>query len=281
MSNVPKELIQKFLVKATENSISVDEGKTHLDLWFYQMMMSQLKISLSNSDNILHIEDKALLSDVNVIKKETAAIVYDSGDEPCFIPESPNICVFKRMTCLSLIECNSYDFVASAPFQLGIDVNRHTLASYKGKATHFILPFDLLLYVEKEKLDHYGAEAMSTNLFNQNGFLFHPHIVPSVVTGFLTQNTLSDLTAFVAQPNAIRPLFSDMGIDINSNVKNEDINDDVLLGLKVFKYRYNLPINPESMREIERFDEQLKSSSPQISVKIGNNEVHIVKPPRH
>ena len=56
------------------------------------------------------------------------------------------------MSCLSLIQCNSYDFVASAPFQLGIDVNRHTLASYKGKATYFILPFDLLLYVEKDNV---------------------------------------------------------------------------------------------------------------------------------
>lgn len=281
MSNVPQELIQKFLVKATENSISADQEKTHLDLWFYQMMMSQLKISLSNSDNILYIEDKNLLSDVSLIGKEAAAIIYDSGDEPCLIPESPDICIFKRLSCLSLIECVSHDFVASAPFQLGIDVNRHTLASYKGRATHFILPFDLLLYVEKEKLDRYGADAMSTNLFNQNGFLFHPHIIPSVVTGFLTQNTLSDLAAFVAQPNTIRPLCADMGIDINSNIKNADINDDVLLALKVFKYRYNLPINPESMRKIEQFDEQLKSSSPQISVNIGNNEVHIVKPPQH
>lgn len=281
MSNVPQELIQKFLVKATENSISADQENTHLDLWFYQMMMSQLKISLSNSDNILYIEDKNLLSDVSLIGKEAAAIIYDSGDEPCLIPESPDICIFKRLSCLSLIECVSHDFVASAPFQLGIDVNRHTLASYKGRATHFILPFDLLLYVEKEKLDRYGADAMSTNLFNQNGFLFHPHIIPSVVTGFLTQNTLSDLAAFVAQPNAIRPLCADMGIDINSNIKNADINDDVLLALKVFKYRYNLPINPESMRQIEQFDEQLKSSSPQISVNIGNNEVHIVKPPQH
>lgn len=281
MSNMSQELIQNFLIKATNNSINADEDKTHLDLWFYQMMMSQLKISLSNPDNILYIEDKSLLSDVILKERESAAIIYDSGDKPCFIPESPNICVFKRMSCLSLIKCNSYDFVASAPFQLGIDVNRHTLASYKGKATYFILPFDLLLYVEKEKLDRYGAEAMSTNLFNQNGFLFHPHIVPSVVTGFLTQNNLSDLTAFIAQPNAIRPLFTEAGIDVNSNIKNADINDDVLLGLKIFKYRYDLPINPESFREIERFDEQLRSSSPQISVKIGGNEVHIIKPPRH
>ena len=279
MTKPSNEKIQTFLTKAMNLSIKTDEANTHLDLWFYQMMMSQLKQAISNPSNIIYIEDVNQLSDVDVSERDAAAIVYDSTDKPSFIADAPHICIFKRMTCMALIKCDVSDFIGSAPFQLGIDVNRHTLASFKGRATHFILPFDILLYVETSMLDKYGAEAMSTNLFNQNGHLFSPHLIPSVVTGFLTQGNLSDLTAFVAQPNALRSLCLEAGIDINSKITNAAINDDVLLSLKVFKYRYNLPINVESMRNIEEFEAALASESPSISVKIAGSNVHIIKPP--
>lgn len=281
MTDLFNQKIQTFLTKAISVSIKADETKTDLDLWFYQMMMSQLKQAISDPSDIIFLEDLNLLSDIDISGRNAAAIIYDSTDEPSFIPNAPDICVFKRMTCLALIKCDVDDFVGSAPFQLGIDINRHTLASFKGKATHFLLPFDILLYVEKAMLDKHGAEALSTNLFNQDGHLFSPHVMPSIVTGFLTQGNLSDLTAFVAQPNMLRALCLDAGIDINNKIGNADINEDVLLSLKIFKYRYHLPINPESMRNIEQFESALQSNQPEIAVKIGGNEVHIIKPPRH
>lgn len=281
MNQLSNEQIQVFLAKAIALSVKSDETKTHLDLWFYQMMMSQLKQAIANPSDIIYLKDMKQLSDIDVSGRSAAAIVYDSGDQHSFIPDAPDICVFKRLTCLALIKCDVDDFIGSAPFQLGIDINRHTLASFKGKATHFLLPFDILLYVEKSMLDKHGSDALSTNLFNQDGYLFSPHVMPSIITGFLTQGNLSDLTAFVAQPNMLRSLCLDAGIDVSEKLGNADLNEDVLLSLKVFKYRYHLPINPESMLNIEQFESALQSGSPEISVKIGGNEVHIIKPPRH
>lgn len=279
MTTPTKEQIHKFLSKGLDLAIKTNQENTHIDLWFYQMVTEQLKIALASPDNIIYLQDKAELADVNVKDRDAALVVYDSGEAPSFMPDAPHICIYKRLICLALVECERHDFVGSAPFQLGIDVNRHTLETYKGRATHFILPFDVLLYVESEKLHYHGAPALDTNLFNQDGFLFSPHIIPSIVTGFLTKGDLSNLAAFVAQPKMLRKLCETEGITVNSKLDNADINDDVLLSLKVLEYRYFLPINRKNVSDIEEFDAALERADPQISVKIAGTNVHIVKPP--
>lgn len=277
--DVLNEQLQVFLSKALELSYKTDVNNTHLNQWFYEMMISQLRHGLSDAANIVHITDLNRLADVDVTGKDAAVIIYDSGDLPSFVPDAPSVCIFKRLSCIALIKCDPDDFEGNAPYQLGIEINRHTIASFKKRATHFLLPFDVLLYVEKNMLDKHGADALSTNLFNQNGYLFSPHVVPSIVTGLLTQGDLSNVAAFVAQPDMLRTLCSETDIPLDSRLGNRDINEDVLLSLKVFKYRYHLPINPESIDNLEEFETALQSGSPEISVKIGSNEVLLTKPP--
>lgn len=267
--------IQNFLTKAYDLSYKLGVSNTHIDLWFYQQVMSQLKNVLTDITNITYMRNNNELADVDASKQDKMAIIYDSGDKPVFMPDNPNVCVFKRLCCIALIRCDVSDFEGNAPFQLGIEISRHTLATIKNRATHFMLPFDILLYVDSDMLHKHGADALSTNIFNQNGYLFSPHIIPSIVTGALMQNDLANLTAFVAQPKALRELCTQMKMDIDKGLDDRDINEDALLALKVFKYRYCLPINPESIANLEQLESALQRDFDEISVKIGTDEIKI------
>ena len=279
MTTPTQSQIHVFLSKAIDLSIKINHLNPKLDMWFYQMVTEQFKIALA-SNNIIYLQDKNELSNIKLEAGETALVVYDSGEAPISMPGDPLVCIFRRMICLALVASNDEsDFLASAPYQLGLDVNRHTLETYKGRSTHYIIPFDLLLYVETEKLQHYGAQALSTNLFNQDGHLFSPHLIPSIVTGFLTKNDLSNMAAFVAQPDMLRALCTEQGIVVEDQMDNASINGDVLLSLKVLQYRYYLPINPENIAEIERFEAALKRRDSSITVNIAGNNVELVTPP--
>ena len=273
----PNEKIKDFLTKAYKVSYNVGLNNSHLDLWFYQQVMSELKNAFSDDKNILYLDDKANLSDIKIPKDEKRVIIYDSGDDITYMPDNKDVCSFKRLCCIALIDCNAFNFDSNAPFQLGLEVSRHTIATIKNHATHFILPFDILLYLESYMIKKHGVEALSSNLFNQDGYLFSPHITPSIVTGALMRGDLKHLSAFIAQPKALRSLCSDMNLDIDDRLDNRDINEDALLALKVFKNRYFLPINMETIDELEKLEHALQQDFDEISVKIGSDEVKITK----
>lgn len=277
--NVSNEEIQKFLIKGHDNSYLVDSKKNHLDLWFYQGVMSEFKSVISSVDNILHLNNIEELSSISIPSGESKAVIYDSGDKHSYMKDNPEVCLFKRMCCLIAVACDSDSFTANAPFQLGLEISRHTIATIKNHATHFLLPFDILLYNESHILDKHGADALATNLFNQNGYLFAPHVIPSIVTGVLMKRNLIDMGAFVAQPKALRSLCDSLNIAVDKKLDDRDINEDTLISLKILKHRYLLPINIEAISNLQKLEDQLQQDFDEISVKIGTEEVKITKTP--
>lgn len=281
MTHVLNNAIHKFLSKGLAISKRFDEDNTTLDPWYYLTAVSQLEGALQAVTDIDYIEDLSELSELTLKGKPQSIILYDSGDESMPMPNDPAVNIFKRFCCLLVVKARQAGFESACSLHLGVDVNRHTVETFRGRTSHFLLPFDVALYVEQSMLDQHGADALCTNLFNQDGHLFSPHITPSIVTGLVSSGSLTSVAAFLPQPKMIRQLCFEAKIEIDDAVSNEDLNADVLLALKVLLNRYKLPINPQIFKEVNDFDRQLASDNSEISVKIADTDVTLVKPPKH